>query len=92
MIAETTDLMYAAYLISLGATVEHTEPCGRYTKLYVKVPKYSLTQNADKSARLDRLSKRAEHVEELSHIYEQSIMSDVAMHYYALKKRIARQK
>ena len=86
----TTDLMYAAYLLSLGATVEHTEKCGKYTKIYIKVPNYALQQNTDKTSRLARISDRAESTEELAIIYDQSILQDISTNYYALKRRIAR--
>lgn len=90
MTLDTTDLMYAAFLLSIGAAIDRTEACGRYTKVYLTVPEYSLVQNSDKCGRLERLAVRAEDVQELPLIYEQSLIKEVATHYFSLKKRIAR--
>lgn len=90
MTLDTTDLMYAAYLIAIGAAIDRTEECGRYTKVFLTVPEYSLSQNQDKCERLQRLAVRAEDAQELPLIYEQSLLKEVATHYFSLKKRIAR--
>lgn len=88
----TTDLMYAAYLLSLGGTVDCVEDCGRYSKVHVRVPDYALAANKDRAARLLRLSERADMINELPVIYEQSMIKDISMHYYQLKQRIVRGK
>ena len=88
----TTDLMYAAYLLSLGGTEDCIEDCGRYSKAHVRVPDYALAANKDRAARLLRLSERADMINELPVIYEQSMIKDISMHYYQLKQRIVRGK
>ena len=86
----TTDLMYAAFLVCTGAQIVKFENCGRYTKLVLQVPNYSLKQGNDKSDRLCRLFSRAECLTELPVIYEQSVIKNIADTYYNIKKSIAR--
>ena len=88
--AETTDLMYAAYLTVLGCTLDRIESTGRYSKLYFTVPENALNVSKDRAARLGRLSSRAESVEELASIYDLSLLKDIADQYFILKKKIAR--
>lgn len=90
MKTDTTDLMYAAYLISVGATVDEIVPCGRYYKLVITLPAYCGDQAKHKASRLARLADRAESSEEMPMIYEHSLLKEMSDHYYSLKKKIAR--
>ena len=90
MRTDTTDLMYAAYLISVGATVDEIVPCGRYYKLVITLPDYCGEQAKHKTSRLARLADRSESPEELPMIYDHSILKEMSDHYYSLKKKIAR--
>ena len=90
MTTDTTDLMYAAYLIAVGATVEEIIPCGRYYKLVMTLPEYCGEQAKHKTSRLARLADRSESSEEMPLIYEHSLLKEMSDHYYSLKKKIAR--
>lgn len=89
---KTTDLMYAAFLVTLGGQVIHYENCGRYTKLTVQVPDYSIRVGKDKSDRLHRLFNRAESSKELPIIYEQCLIKSISDAYFNIKKSIIRSK
>lgn len=89
---ETTDLMYAAFLVALGGEIIKHVNCGRYTKLTVLNPNYSLQIGKDKSDRFRRLFNRAEDLNELPIIYEQSMIKNIADAYFNIKKSIVRSK
>lgn len=91
-IISTTNLLYAAFLESLGGEVSSTEPCGRYTKIFVNVPEYAVPALKDKTARLNRLATRCESAEELEVVFSSSILSDVEAKYFRLKRSISRGK
>lgn len=90
MTTDTTDLMYAAYLVAIGATVDEIIPCGRYYKLSITLPEYCGQQAVHKTSRLARLADRAESSAELPMIYEHSMLKEISDHYFSLKKKIAR--
>ena len=88
----TTDLLYAAFLLSIGAELDKIEDCGRYSSVVLTLPDSSMQNAKNKTARLNRICDRSETTEELEYIYSHSLLSDVSMHYYKLKKQIMRSK
>ena len=88
----TTNLLYAAFLESLGGEVSSTESCGRYTKVFVNVPDYAIPALKDKTSRLSRLANRCESAEELEVVFNSSILSDVETKYFRLKRTVSRGK
>ena len=88
----TTDLMYAAFLIVLGCTIEDIERTGRYSKVHLYVPPRASEVLKDKASRLGRLAQRTDALEEISVIYDMSLIKDIADQYFLLKKKIARLK
>lgn len=88
----TTDMMYAALLVTLGADLEELVDCGRYTKLRLVVPDSALEQARIKAERLSRLFGRCENTEELSVAFEQSLVHDVSIAYYRIKRRVAKER
>ena len=88
----TTDLMYAAFLIVLGGTVDEIESAGRYKKIHVHVPERALEVLRAKSGRLDRVASRAEDIQELDLAYSMSMLKDISDQYFILKKKVARLK
>ena len=89
---ETTDLSYAALLLTVGGEIDHIQDCGRYSKVTIAVPDGALARLQDKTLRLARLAERGESVAELQIIYEQSMLSSLSDAYYQLKRRIARRR
>ena len=92
MKTETTDLMYAAFLIVLASTVEEIERLGRYSKVHLHVPERTSELLKAKAGRLERLAERTDSLEEISVIYGMSLIKDISDQYYLLKKKIARLK
>ena len=88
----TTDLMYAAFLIVLGCTIEEIEQLGRYSKIHLHVPDRASEVLKSKAGRLDRLAERTDSLEEISVVYDMSIIKDISDQYFLLKKKIARLK
>ena len=88
----TTDLMYAAYLIVLGSTIDRIESTGRYNKIHLHVPERALEVLSNKTARLDRLSSRSEGINEIDLVFNMSILKDISDQYFILKKKLARLK
>lgn len=89
---ETTDLSYAALLLTVGGEIDHIQDCGRYSKVIIAIPEGALARLQDKTLRLARLAERGESVAELQIIYEQSMLSSLSDAYYQLKRRIARRR
>jgi len=88
----TTDMMYAALLVTLGAELEELVDCGRYTKLRLAVPDSVLERARAKAERLGRLFERCEDTQELSVAFEQSLLHDVSIAYYRIKRRVAKER
>lgn len=85
----TTDLIYAAFLMCLGAEIEAIEDCGRFSKIKLAIPHSCLGKLTDKAERLHKVASRAENEEELEFIFSRSILNDVSLHYFSLKRRVA---
>lgn len=92
MTITTTDLMYAAFLIVLGGTIDDVESTGRYSKLHIHIPERATDLLRRKASRFDRLADRSEGINELSLVYNMSLLKDVSEQYYILKKKLARMK
>lgn len=88
----TTDLMYAAFLIVLGGTIDEIERLGRYSKIHLHVPERSIELLKSKAGRLGRLADRTDGLEEISVMYDLSLIKDISDQYFLLKKKIARLK
>lgn len=88
----TTDLMYAAFLIVLGGTVDEIESAGRYNKIHIFVPPRTLEVLQQKASRFGRLAERTEGAEEIELVYNMSMLKDVSDQYFILKKKVARLK
>ena len=88
----TTDLMYAAFLIVLGSTVDDIERLGRYSKVHLHVPNRAVELLRSKAGRLERLADRTDALEEISVLYDLSLIKDISDQYFLLKKKIARLK
>jgi hypothetical protein len=88
----TTDLMYAAFLIVLGCTIDEIENTGRYSKIHIFVPERATELLQQKAGRLVRLAERADTLAEIGVVYDMSMMKDIADQYFLLKKKIARLK
>ena len=91
-LTRTTDLLYAAFLLTLGAELDCLENSGRYTTVVLNVPKATIESAKSRASRLSRICERTETEQELEYIYSHSLLSDISMHYYKLKKQIARSK
>lgn len=88
----TTDLMYAAFLVTLGGTIEEIESAGRYNKVHIYIPERVIQTLQGKTGRLERLAARAEDISEVNLVYDMSMLKDVADQYFILKKKLARMK
>ena len=77
----TTDMMYAALLITLGAELEELKDCGRYTNLRLSVPESALERARAKSERMSRVFERCESPAELGVAFEQTLLHDVSLAY-----------
>lgn len=88
----TTDLMYAAFLIVLGCTIEEIERLGRYSKIHLHVPDRASEVLKAKAGRFDRLAERTDSLDEISVVYDMSMIKDISDQYFLLKKKIARLK
>ena len=89
---QTTDLLYAAFLLSIGAEVESIKNSGRYSTVTICTSPSILDSARSRSSRLHRICDRTETADELEYIYSHSLLNDISMHYYKLKKQIARSK
>lgn len=88
----TTDLMYAAFLIVLGSTIDEIERLGRYSKIHLHVPDRASELLKAKAGRLERLAERTDALEEIGVLYDLSLIKDISDQYFLLKKKIARLK
>lgn len=88
----TTDMMYAALLMTFGAELEELVDCGRYTKLRLSVPESALLRAKEKAERLSRLFERCENIAELEVAFEQSLVHDTSLAYYRIKRRVAKER
>lgn len=88
----TTDLNYAALLVTLGAEIDAIQDCGRYAKLHITVPDSAQERARDKTQRLQRLFERCESTAELQVAYEGSMLSAISEAYYQIKRRVAKER